>query len=263
MKACVIIAAAGRSTRFGDQDKLSQDLGGRALLLRTVEVFTKREEVGSIIVAGPPENFDEFREKFGPTLGFHGARLVKGGTVERWESVRKALVEVPDDCTHVAIHDAARPGVSNDLLGRLFHAAVSLNAVVPAVSLTGTIKRVADVAADVGAHEDDAIADSILGDAGRVEIPARPVVETIDRSNLVEVQTPQIFEINLLKRAYAQDDLAGVTDDAMVVERLGEPVHIIEGERTNIKVTTQGDLALMRAILGVKPPAERPAHKRF
>lgn len=263
MNICVIIPAAGRSSRYGSGDKLSQDLGGRPLLLRTVEAFTKRQEVTSIIVAGPPDGFDAFREKFGATLGFHGARLVRGGTAERWETVRNALAEASDDCTHIAVHDAARPGVSSALLDRIFQAVQSLPAVIPAIELTGTVKRVGDQPAEVGGDEDDVIADSILGEETRVVIPARPVLETIDRTGLVEVQTPQVFEADLLRRAYAQDDLSGATDDAMLVERLGETVYVVAGERTNVKVTTPGDLALMRAILGVKPPAERPVHKRF
>ena len=72
-----------------------------------------------------------------------------------------------------------------------------------------------------------------------------------------------MFEANLLRRAYAQADLSGATDDASLIERLGEKVYAVEGESTNIKVTSQADLSLVRAILGVKPPAERPVHMRF
>ena len=91
MRIGVIIAAAGKSSRFGEGDKLSQDLGGRAVLLRTVEAFTKRSEVVSIIVAGPPHELDDFRLRFGPALGFNGARIVAGGTIERWESIESSL----------------------------------------------------------------------------------------------------------------------------------------------------------------------------
>ena len=77
------------------------------------------------------------------------------------------------------------------------------------------------------------------------------------------MQTPQIFDSSLLRRAYAQSDLAGCTDDAQVVEKLGEPVHLIEGDSRNIKVTTPADLSLIRSILGIRGEQERPAHKRF
>jgi 2-C-methyl-D-erythritol 4-phosphate cytidylyltransferase len=263
MNVCVIIAAAGRSERFGPSQKLDQDLGGRALLLRTVELFTKRQEVRQIIVAAPPDGIDDFRAKYGPALGFHGASVVAGGVESRAETVRNALAEVSADATHVAVHDAARPAVDARLLDRLFEAARNLDAVVPAVPISSTVKRVAGDAVDLAGNEDDALADAILGDAGRPVIETRAVVETVDREGLVEVQTPQVFAVDLLRRAYGQADLAGATDDATLVERLGETVHAIEGDARNVKVTTPDDLALVRAILGVRAPAERPAHKRF
>lgn len=262
MNVCVIIPAAGQSTRYGQADKLAQDLGGRTVLIRTVEAFAKREEVRSIIVAGPPQTFDEFRARYGPTLGFHGAQLVQGGAEHRWQTVRNALAAAPDDATHIAVHDAARPGVSKDVLDRVFAAAESLDAVIPVVPVNSTIKRVSGDVRSIGQGE-DAIADLILGDAGRVEVKARAVEQTVDRANLVEVQTPQVFKSELLRRAYAQANLEGVTDDAAVVERLGEAVYAVDGDVRNIKITTPADLHLIRAILNVAPPAERPVHMRF
>jgi len=266
MNVCVIIPAAGSSRRFGAADKLSQDLGGRPLLNRTVELFGKSECVRSIVVAGPAgeEEFGAFRDRFGPTLGFHGVKLVEGGRVDRWETVRNALAAVPEDATHIAVHDAARPATSARLIARLFEAAGTWDAVIPVVEVTGTVKRVDDATHEADRDVDDALADDILGgDAGHSAITARRVTETVDRTNLVEVQTPQVFAAALLRRAYAAADLDGVTDDASVVERLGEPVHVIEGDRRNIKVTSPEDIELVRAILGAKAPAERPVHKRF
>ncbi|MHC5004525.1 MAG: IspD/TarI family cytidylyltransferase [Planctomycetota bacterium] len=263
MNIAVIIAAAGSSTRFGGSDKLGQDLGGRPLLMRTLEVFSQREEVKTIIVAAPPDRLDAFKERYGATLGFHGATVVAGGRAERWESIRNALEALPEDATHVAVHDAARPGVGSELLDRLFEAAASLPAVIPGVPVTATVKRVAAEPVEVAPPEDDAIAQAIMGDTGRRAIAARPVVETLDRTGLVQVQTPQVFQVELLRRAYAQDRLDGATDDATLVERLGEPVHVVDGDVTNFKITTPADLRLMRSVMGVKPPAERPVHKRF
>lgn len=262
MRIAVIIAAAGRSTRFGASDKLAQDLGGRPLLMRSVEAFSQREEVTAVIVAGPPEGFEAFRDRYAATLGFHGARVVEGGRRERWETVANALAAVPDDATHVAVHDAARPGVTGALLDRLFDAARALPAVIPAVRVDATVKRVAEQPHEIGG-DDDAIADAIFGDTGRVRTAAWPVIETLDRRGLMLVQTPQVFEAGLLRRAYDGEDLAGATDDAMLVERTGTAVHVIDGDVRNFKITTPDDLQLMRAVLGVKAPAERPAHKRF
>lgn len=263
MNVGVIIAAAGRGERFGPTSKLDQDIGGRALLMRTVELFTKRDEVRTIVVAAPPDTFEDFKAKYGATLGFHGATVVAGGREHRWETVRLALDAIPQECTHVAVHDAARPAAGAELLNRLFEAARTLPAVVPAVRITATIKRIGDTSVNVAANPDDALADSILGDAGRPSIEACPVLETLDREGLAEIQTPQIFQADLLRRAYAQENLTGATDDAALVERLGETVHAVEGDVTNVKVTTSDDIRLVRAILGVRPPAERPAHKRF
>ena len=197
MEVCVIIPAAGRSRRFGESDKLSQDLGGRPLLIRTVELFAKRDEVRSIIVAGPPEppdEFNAFRERYGATLGFHGAKVVPGGRDHRWETVQAALAQAPEDATHIAVHDAARPGASKELLDRLFEAAALLKAVVPAVEISATVKRLGAEVEEITPEEDDAIADLILGAAGKTTVKARPVIETLDRTNLVQIQTPQIFQ---------------------------------------------------------------------
>ncbi len=139
MNVGVVIAAAGHGTRFGASLKLDQDVGGRPLLLRTVELFTKRDEVRTIVVAAPPDKLDEFKSKYGPSLGFHGAAIVAGGREFRWETVRNALAEIPHACTHIAVHDAARPTVSTQVLNRLFEAARSLPAVVPAVRITATV----------------------------------------------------------------------------------------------------------------------------
>ena len=261
MRVCVIVPAAGSSRRYG-MDKLGQDLGGRALLLRTVELFTKRDEVRSIVVAAPPDDLEGFRDRFGAQLGFHGVRIGPGGRVDRWETVRNALDAVPDDATHVAVHDAARPGASDELIGRVFEAAKVHPAVIPGLPVADTLKRVGEQA--VRAEEEDAVADLILGESAESATSKGRFVEaTIDRSNLVAVQTPQVFEIGLLRRAYAQPDLSGATDDAGLVERLGERVLVVDGELRNLKITVPADLALMRTMLGMKAPDGRPVHKRF
>lgn len=247
MRIGVIIAAAGKSSRFGAGDKLSQDLGGRPVLLRTVEAFTKRDEVVAIVVAGPPDDIEGFRARFGPALGFNGARIVEGGRTERWESISRAIQALPDDITHIAVHDGARPCIGSDLLGRIFAAAEVAPAVVPGVPVRDTLKRVGD--ATVSAAADDAIADFILGDVGKASTSGRPVIETVSREGLMAVQTPQVFDAALLRRAYATAELAGTTDDASVVERIGEPVLVVEGDSRNIKITTEADLHLVRALM--------------
>jgi 2-C-methyl-D-erythritol 4-phosphate cytidylyltransferase len=247
MRVGVIIAAAGKSTRFGAGDKLSQDLGGRPVLLRTVEAFTKRDEVTAIVVAAPPDDIENFRARFGPALGFNGARIVEGGRTERWESIERAIRALPDDITHIAVHDGARPCVSHELLTRVFAAAEVAPAVIPGIPVRDTLKRVADE--QVTAAADDAIADLILGDLGKSSTSGRRVLETVPRDGLCQIQTPQVFDAALLRRAYTTVDLAGTTDDASVVERLGETVLVVEGDTRNIKITAEEDLQLVRALM--------------
>lgn len=247
-RCAVVIPAAGQSRRFGAGDKLAQDVGGRPMILRTVELFTRRDDVVAIVVAAPPESLDEFKSRYGAQLGFHGARVVAGGRVERWETVRNALAEVPEDCTHIAVHDAARPAAPEEMVARVFEAARVHDAVIPGDPVTSTLKRVAEE--EVSAETDDAVADAILGDFGEgAKVKGRRVVGTVPRDHVVAVQTPQVFRADLLRRAYAQGDLAGATDDAGLVERLGEPVVVVAGDPRNIKVTTLADLAMVRAVL--------------
>ncbi|MEL7483573.1 MAG: 2-C-methyl-D-erythritol 4-phosphate cytidylyltransferase [Planctomycetota bacterium] len=264
MKLAVIIPAAGESTRYtnagGLRHKLDEDLGDRPVLHRAVELFTKRDEVASIIVAGPADDFayDEFTTRHGAKLGFYGVRLCQGGTSFRWETVRNALALIEDDCTHIAIHDAARPCTPIDLIDRVVEAAQTNAAVIPAVDVADTLKRTED-APDAG--DADPLG-AILGGGGKANSSIRRVTEDVPRDGLVAVQTPQVFDRELLQRAYAQDRLHS-TDDAGLITKLGEPVHVVAGDARNIKITVPADLELARAIMKVGPPKERAAHKRF
>jgi 2-C-methyl-D-erythritol 4-phosphate cytidylyltransferase len=249
MKLAVIIAAAGRSTRFGFGDKLAQDLSGRAVLLRSVEVFVKRPETCGIVVAAPPDEIEGFKDRYGAQLGFHGATVVPGGRTERWETVRNALAAIPEDATHVAIHDGARPNVGPELLDRILDAARVHPAVIPGVRISSTLKRIGEDT--VKGAQDDAIADAILGDIDDATgAPAAHLVEaTIPRTNVISVQTPQVFTRELLVSAYEQADIGDATDDAMLVERMGQPVVAVEGDPANIKITSEHDLELLRRLV--------------
>ena len=250
----VIIPAAGRGARFGG-DKLSEDLGGRPVLLRSVEFFAKREDVQQIIVAGPTEADGRidgaFESRFGPALSFLGVKIVAGGT-ERTDSVRAALQALPEDCTHIAVHDAARPLLNDALMDRMMEAAAKTPAVIPGVSVRDTLKRVSSESRDLG-ESPDAIIDDILGDAGRVSADARPVESTVDRNLLVAIQTPQCFERDTLVRAYANESLPQ-TDDAGILEAQGTEVLVVEGDPSNLKITTREDLVVAEALLKVRKP---------
>ncbi|MEM7628830.1 MAG: 2-C-methyl-D-erythritol 4-phosphate cytidylyltransferase [Planctomycetota bacterium] len=282
MRLAVIITAAGLSERFradaeraglgpglsGLRSKLDEDMGGRPVLHRAVELFTNRPETARIIVAGPHDEaaMDEFRLRHADKLAVYGVTLVAGGAHHRWQTVRNALGEIPDDgsITHVAVHDAARPGVPELMLDRVLDAALRHPAVIPALRVHDTVKRTEEVEAEA---EADPLA-AILGNGGNGDEDGGAsktethVTETLDRSGLRLIQTPQVFGLSLLRRAYAQEDLSG-TDDAQLVERLGERVRVVAGDLRAMKITTPGDLEALRAMLGHRSSQARAAHKRF
>lgn len=270
MQLALIIPAAGASRRYsqtGDgpglvapRSKLDEDLGGRPVLQRTVELFTNLPQVKTIIVAGPADDeaYQAFKLRHGDKLAIYGVVMCRGGVTHRYETVRNALALVPAECTHVAVHDAARPCTSLALIERVLEAAEQHDAVIPAVPVADTLKR-------VGAEIKQTVADplaAILGAGADSRPPLRPVEATVDRASLVAVQTPQVFSRALLLRAYQQSNLDS-TDDAQLVERLGEPVMTVPGDSRNMKITHAGDMALVRAILGYREPEAKPAHLRF
>lgn len=275
MNIGVIIAAAGASRRYtesgGLRSKLDEDLGGKPVLQRSVELFSKHDDVKFIVVAGPGEDADfaEFKARHADRLGLLGATLVKGGKDHRWQTVKAALGVIPegdgdDAITHVAVHDAARPAAPAELIDRIFELARHLPAVVPGFEVGDTLKRATQSGAL--ARPSDPLA-AILGAAASDE---RTIVidSTVDRAGLFAVQTPQTFEIGVIRAAYAQPDLSS-TDDASLVERLfaeegkQRKVVIVPGDARNIKITRSSDLPLARAIMGLRATDERPAHKRF
>ena len=264
MHVAVIFPAAGVGRRFFEAgrfanvaSKIEAPLAGKPIFLRAIEAFQKRPEVRQLILAVSPDRVDAFKLQYGDKLGFLGVTIVAGGVKERWETVLKALQAVDAHCTHVAVHDAARPLVSQDLLARAFDAAAKYPAVIPGHPINATLKRVADAQP---AAEADPL-DAILGSQADTAPAIRKVVETVDRTNLVEVQTPQIFERALLEQAYA--NLASgvwsgeqITDDAGLIERLGQTVHVFDGELLNFKITRPADLELAELITGQREQRE-------
>lgn len=277
MRFAVIIAAAGTSRRFnlgaepdaiaGARSKLDEDLGGRPVLQRAVELFTSRDDVAAVIVAGPHDDqaMADFRLRHADRLELLGASLCRGGAQFRWQSVRAALDHVPSDATHIAIHDAARPVATQALIDRVFAAADAYPAVVPVIDVADTIKKLGDDLHPQHNHQHnpqhshDPLS-TILG--ANHATPPRAVIGTVDRTHLALVQTPQVFAADLLRRAYDQPDLSS-TDDAGLVERLGQTVAAIPGDPLNIKITVPADIELARVIGGFPMAAQRPTHKRF
>lgn len=277
MKCAVIIPAAGSASRYtaagGLRHKIDEDLGGKVVLQRVVELFTKFDfedlVLAPIIVAGPHDEqaFADFKLRHADRMAILGVTLCRGGPQFRTQSVRAAVAHVPEDCTHIAVHDGVRCCTPVDVLERVFRAAQREKAVIPAIDVNDTLKlaQIVESAQD----EVDPLA-AILQGAPRT--PQRFVVGGVGRAGVVAVQTPQVFDAVLLRAAYAAldpDAEAEATDDAGVVERYarsrGEKigVRIVDGDVRNIKLTRPVDLTLARAILGVRGPDEKPAHKRF
>ncbi|MEX0742338.1 MAG: 2-C-methyl-D-erythritol 4-phosphate cytidylyltransferase [Phycisphaeraceae bacterium] len=254
MRVAVILPAAGRSRRFGGQAKLEVELAGRAVLLRAVDLFAKRPEVSEVIIAADPDGLDAFKLRWGDQLGFLGVKVVAGGRAERWETVQKAIDAVSDEATHIAVHDAARPVADAQMIKRVFAAAGKFDAVIPAVPVTATVKRLGEKA-EVPAESADPL-DAILGEAGKEEIEAWQVMQTVPREGLWMVQTPQVFKADLLRRAYQQvsdGTLATdqITDDAGLVEAMGQKVVAVMGDPMNVKITVPEDVPFAEAVLRV------------
>jgi 2-C-methyl-D-erythritol 4-phosphate cytidylyltransferase len=240
----VILPAAGRSTRFGDpkQKKVYAELEGRAVWLRAAEPFVNRDDVAQTIVVIAPEDRELFERRFRPSVAFMNIRVIDGGA-ERSDSVAKALEAVEPSCEFVAIHDAARPCLTPELIDAVFEAARKHGAALLAIPVSDTIKRV---------------------DPGSGPGSERFTTETVPRDALYLAQTPQVFRRDWLARAYASRSRLGasVTDDTQLVEAIGHPCAVVEGSSLNLKITTAADLRLASAVLHALPKARRegPAH---
>jgi len=228
MNVAAIICAAGRAERFGGKKrKPFADVEGRAMFLRSVEVFSGRSDVKQILLAILPEDEEWVQIKWGANLKFFNVQVCFGGE-QRYETVRKALDLVGDGIDLVAVHDAARCCVTADLVDRTIAAAARHGAAIPACPVVGTLKQV---------------------EAGQI-------VRTVDRGGLYEAQTPQVFQTGLLRRAYdgLKDlDASKISDDAQLLEALGHKVSIVESDASNIKVTYTSDIPLAEAILRSRP----------
>ena len=253
MKLTVILPAAGLGSRFAadgraSASKIEFELAHKPVFLHAIELFHGHRDVVQILLAVHPDRLDDFAFRWSDKLAFMNVKLIAGGRAERWETVKLALDSVSDEATHIAVHDAARPCGDQRMIDRVFAAASSLGAVVPGLPMSDTVKQVGDAEASGWADPLDAI----LGGTSSPTAGSRRIMQTIPRHDLMRVQTPQVFERGLFYRAYAAlniDNAKGITDDASVVERLGETVHVIEGDPLNLKITHPADAELLEAVL--------------
>ena len=233
----VILPAAGKSSRFRDREKKPfANLDGRAVWLRCAELFITRDDVCQTVIVVAPEDQETFRRRYLANLAFMNVQIADGGA-ERFESVANALAKVKPEAEFVAIHDAARPCLTAELIDTIFASAAKTGAAMLAVPVSDTIKR----------------SDS----QGRVQ-------ETVSRKDLWLAQTPQVFRRDWLTEAYAKRGQLGrdITDDAQLIEAAGHAVYLVQGSTTNIKITTREDLVLAEAVLKArpKPKVKGPIH---
>lgn len=220
MSVWAVLAAAGSGERLGaDRPKAFAKLGELPLLAESLRRLEETDWVDAIVVAAPP-GWEEPTILLAEELGAGKANAVIPGGATRAESVRLAVAEVPEDAAVILVHDAARPVLDEAVIERVLRPlSEGWDGVVPALPLADTVKRV-------------------RGDA---------VVETLDRSELYAVQTPQAFLADVLRRAVAGGDDAG--DCAALVEAAGGRVRVVEGDARLLKVTTREDLEAVARLV--------------
>ena len=227
-KKFLVIPAGGSGVRMGaNVPKQFLMLGGKPILRHTIERFLEAEPDIHVVTVLPEAHIGLWRQ-YCAKEGFTCPQKMVQGGFTRFHSVKNALAHIPDGAL-VAVHDAVRPLVSVEKIRELFAAAETAPAVIPATPCTDTLKTVS--------KNKDGVAE---------------VTGSVDRSAVWGVQTPQIFHSEVLKQAYERGYDTLFTDDASVVSAAGVPVICLEGERTNIKITTPEDLTLAEAILSLR-----------
>ena len=221
VKYCgAVIVAAGNASRMGGIDKVMAPIGGEPMIRRTVRAFQTCEVVREIVIVTRPDLLEEIMEL---CKDYGKVTAVIAGGSSRQESVENGLGALSSKVKVAAIHDGARPLVTEAVIDRAVRAGSTYGAAIPAVPVKDTIKTV----------------------------KGGLVTATPERSRLQAVQTPQVFDIDLLKAALkkAYDDEVTVTDDAGAVEQLGMKVKVVSGDERNIKVTTPLDLKIAEVFL--------------
>ena len=221
LKSCgAVIVAAGSASRMGGIDKIMEPLEGEPLVMHSVRAFQNCDAIKEIVVV---TRQDLIVPVMSLCADLPKVKAVVAGGSSRPESVSAGLNALSEKIKLAAIHDGARPLITWQVIDRTVRAANSYGAAAPGIPVKDTIKIV----------------------TGGV------VKETPDRKNLYAIQTPQVFDIALLRAALkkAKDDGAEITDDCSAVERMGMSVKIVEGDERNLKVTTPIDLKVAKLFL--------------
>jgi 2-C-methyl-D-erythritol 4-phosphate cytidylyltransferase/2-C-methyl-D-erythritol 2,4-cyclodiphosphate synthase len=224
MHVAAIIAAGGRGLRLGaDRPKQFLELGGRSILDLSIDALAASPRIQEIVVAVPPEHLAAVSASRAGATGTP-VTFVAGGA-RRQDSVANAFAGTSPHADIILIHDAARPFVTAAVIDRAIDAARAHGAAIAAIPVRDTVKQAGPGVAD----------------------GSRPITATIPRETVFLAQTPQAFRRDVLASALAAGSGIDATDEAMLVERLGLPVQIVDGDSGNVKITTPDDLAAARA----------------
>ena len=218
MKKYIIIVAGGKGLRMGgDIPKQFLPVCGKPVLMRTLEAFHAYDASMRLILVLPVSQQAYWRQLC-EEYQFELAHEIANGGETRFHSVKNGLALVEEEGL-VGVHDGVRPFVSQEVINRCYEEAASLKAVIPVIGVVETVRHLTEEGS-----------------------------ETVPRDQYKLVQTPQVFDVTLLRRAYQQEYTDLFTDDASVVEALGEKVYLVEGNRENIKLTTPFDLKLAELL---------------
>ncbi len=222
MKLGVVIPAAGRGKRMETElNKQFLQIGNRPVLAHTIGVFFEHPDIDEIIIVVRDFEKSYCQKNLINKYGFDNVKLVAGGKTRR-ESVYAGLMAFSPAINYVIIHDGARPLIEKKIINRVIKALENHDAISLGVRVKDTIKLV---------NQDNF------------------ALKTLERSELVAIQTPQAFKLDLIKRAHQKVKMENASDDASLVETLGAQVKIIWGSYENIKITTPFDLACARTIM--------------
>lgn len=225
-KIVVIVVAGGKGTRMGNTVKKQyMKLKGKEVLVHTLEKFEQMEEVDEMIVVVSEEDIAFVKKDLCEKYNLYKVSKIIAGGKERQDSVRNGLHCIDPSCEFVIVHDGARPFIEKETIRRCLNKAKEKGACIVAVPVKDTIK--------------------ICNTESKI------VEQTPERSTLWAIQTPQIFKRSILEKAYhyAEKNNRVGTDDSMLVEAIKEPVYMVEGEYTNIKITTKEDILLAESLL--------------
>ncbi|MCX7940584.1 MAG: 2-C-methyl-D-erythritol 4-phosphate cytidylyltransferase [Endomicrobia bacterium] len=224
---CAILLAAGKSKRFKYATKKQfVKIKGKTLIEYVLDKFLRLEYVKQFIVVVARSDVEKVKHLISSAGKYDGLNIsvIEGGK-ERYNSVYNAVKQISDDCDYVLVHDVARPFINKELIDRCIEEIIKYDCVIPAIQVCDTVKMIN--------HKSE-------------------VIKTINRDNLVLVQTPQVFKTRIIKKIYSKKYLTkytkkfNITDDAQLAELCGVVVKVVLGDKQNVKITTVEDLKFLK-----------------